>query len=216
MHVPCVCLSGQTPSSSLVCSLIFAAVWLQGNVLPNVTTPVVEQHRGVIVFTPLPTSHSHPAPQTYYVYYMPYTQSGIGHSDEHWVAPNSNWTTAGSFTAQAAVTMRQVFVLPHTVHASQFKWTCETTYGGFQGFLVELAFRTSNGAWLDNHATAKDTSPVVGATGWQPSPGKQECATPAVLKRCSHICMLSLICVLRAGCTHALTCAHAHISAWQP
>ena len=40
-------------------------------ILSGVLTPSVEQHSGVVVFTP-------PTPGKYYCYYLPYTQSGIG------------------------------------------------------------------------------------------------------------------------------------------
>ena len=134
----------------------------------HVSTPVVEQHRGVVVFTP------HPTPQIYYLYYMPYTQSGVGHAKTTWTppAPKHGFTPAGSFTAQPGLHTRQIFVLPRPVTGTTFEWTCVSTYGSnpaWQGFLVEISFRTSDGVWLRNHATRADPSPVTSATSWQPN-----------------------------------------------
>ena len=68
-----------------------------GQVLSNVTIPVVEQDRGVIVFNPTPGE------STYYVYYMPYTQSGIGQTHLKWdtsgAAGGGDWAPAANFSS---------------------------------------------------------------------------------------------------------------------
>ena len=51
-------------------------------VLSGVSAPLVEQHSGVVVFTP-------PMPGVYYCYYLPYTQSGIGHITFAWDPPSN-------------------------------------------------------------------------------------------------------------------------------
>lgn len=140
-----------------------------GQVLPsrhNVSAPVVQSHKGVIVFLP------HPTPQCYYIYYMPYTQSGVGHANMKWLAAGDtspSFSLAGRFTAKAGLHTRQEFVLPHPVTASHFEWTCTHTYGSWQGFLAELSFRATNGTWLPNHASGTAPAPVVSATSWQPN-----------------------------------------------
>lgn len=142
-----------------------------GQVLTNVSTPVVEQHAGVIVFNPNTAG-------TYYVYYMPYTQSGIGSAKMNWIASTAggggDWQPAGNFSGKAAVRTRQDFVLPNPVTAKKFRWTCLRSWGSnaaWQGFVVELSFRTATGGWLANNATSADPSPVSGASGWQPDLG---------------------------------------------
>ena len=63
-------------------------------------------------------------------------------------------------------------MLPRPVTGTTFEWTCVNTYGSnpaWQGFLVELSFRTSGGVWLRNRATRTDPSPVAAATSWQPN-----------------------------------------------
>ena len=124
-----------------------------GQVLTNVSTPVVEQHAGVIVFNPNTAG-------TYYVYYMPYTQSGIGSAKMNWIASTAggggDWQPAGNFSGKAAVRTRQDFVLPNPVTAKKFRWTCLRSWGSnaaWQGFVVELSFRTATGGWLANNAS---------------------------------------------------------------
>jgi hypothetical protein len=143
----------------------------RGQVLGNVTTPVVEQDRGVVVFTPTPGQ------STYYVYYMPYTQSGIGQAHLKWDASGAvggNWAPAANFSSvQKGSAARQVFALPKPVKAQKFRWTCTQTWGSnpsWQGFLRELEFRTKDG-WLPNHATSVHQAPVDAASSWQPNNG---------------------------------------------
>eukprot|EP01048_Picozoa_sp_COSAG05_P015088 COSAG05_NODE_1778_length_4099_cov_2.396000_1_plen_958_part_00 len=141
-----------------------------GHVLTNISTPVMEQHSGIVVFTPGSAG-------TYYVYYMPYTQSGIGHANMKWVAGGGgggDWESAGSFEGKAAVHTRQDFVLPHPISARKFRWSCLRGWGSdpaWQAFLVELNFRTVQGGWLPNNATSANPAPVTGASSWQPSGG---------------------------------------------
>ena len=155
-----------------------------GRVLDNVTTPVVTQHQGVVVFTPSASGSSSSSSssgggsssasggaQTYYVYYMPYTQSGIGGAKFAWdpptVGPNHWSPVTNVSTVQKGVKTRQVFALPKPVQGRRFRWTTTQAWGGFQAFLVELEFRTSNG-WLPNHATSTNHTPVIAASSWQP------------------------------------------------
>ena len=142
-----------------------------GHVLANVSTPKIEQHAGVIVFTPA-------AAGTYYVYYMPYTQSGIGGAHQKWIASaaggGGDWQPAGNFSGKAAVHTRQDFVLPQPVTSKAFRWTCLRSWGSnpaWQAFVVELNFRTPTTGWLPNKATDTNPSPVTGASGWQPDLG---------------------------------------------
>ena len=151
-----------------------------GRELSNVTTPVVEQDRGVIVFTPTPGQ------TTYYVYYMPYTQSGIGQTHLLWDAPSGaaggDWTPAANFSSvQKGSAARQVFVLPKAITAQKFRWTCTKTWGSnsaWQGFLRELEFRTKDGGWLPNRATSAHQAPVVAASGWQSNNGNPPSGHP--------------------------------------
>jgi hypothetical protein len=142
-----------------------------GQVLANVSAPQIEQHAGVIVFTPA-------AAGIYYVYYMPYTQSGIGGAHQKWTASTAggggDWQPAGNFSGKAAVHTRQDFVLPKPVTSKAFRWTCLRSWGSnpaWQAFVVELNFRTPTTGWLPNKATDTNPSPVTGASGWQPDVG---------------------------------------------
>ena len=148
-----------------------------GDILHNVTVPVITQHMGVVVFTPEPASPGDDSAgsQTYYVYYMPYTQSGVGHVHLTWDPPGagpSAWSPAANFsTVQKGVHSRQVFALASPATSSRFRWTCTETWGGFQGYLIELEFRTSAG-WLTNHATSAQQAPITAASSWQPWLGR--------------------------------------------
>ena len=139
-----------------------------GEVLSGVSTPVITKDHGVIVFTP-----SAGANQTYFVYYMPYTQSGVGQAHFAWddVDSSLNYSSVGSFSAKSGVKTRQEFTLPAPATASKFRWTCLSTWKvpSYQGMLAELEFRTSAG-WLTNHATSDDHKPVVAASSEQPEP----------------------------------------------
>jgi hypothetical protein len=62
---------------------------------------LVEQHQGIVIFTP-------PVAGTYYVYWLPYTQSGIGHITFAWDTPqaeNDTWTSVGSWTGASILTL---------------------------------------------------------------------------------------------------------------
>lgn len=170
-----------------------------GQILPNVSTPVITQHEGVVVFTPTASSGSGSsyssagasavagagagpgtggeASQTYYVYYMPYTQSGVGAAHLAWDPPGAgpnDWSlVANVSTVQKADHSRQVFALPKPVTARLFRWTCVQSWSGnadWQAFLVELEFRTPSG-WLPNHATSAQPAPITSASSWQPDQG---------------------------------------------
>ena len=60
-----------------------------GAVLAGVSTPVLTLDHGVVTFTPAPPQASS-ANHTYFVYYMPYVQSGIGNVHLTWDKPNAS------------------------------------------------------------------------------------------------------------------------------
>ena len=138
----------------------------------NASTPLITQHHGVVVFTPSTPAGGN---QTYYVYYMPYTQSGIGSVHLAWDPPDAgqsgHWSPAANVTTvQKAIHARQVFTLPKPVTSRKFRWTCTKTWASnsaWQAFLLELEFRTADG-WLANHATSAHQAPVAAASSWQP------------------------------------------------
>ena len=155
----------------------------------NVSTPVITQHEGVVVFTPTSASSGSgssagagsgtggEASQTYYVYYMPYTQSGVGSVHLAWDPPGVSpkaWSPAANVsTVQKGDRSRQVFPLQKPVTSREFRWTCAKTWSGntdWQAYLVELEFRTPSG-WLPNHATSAQQAPITSASSWQPDQG---------------------------------------------
>jgi hypothetical protein len=143
----------------------------EGLPLANVTVPLITQDHGVVVFTPRPA----PANQTYFVYYLPYTQSGIGHATMAWAPPaNANSSSYRSVAkvsgVKKAVHARQEFALPKPVTGRRFRWGTTQSWGGFQPFVCEVAFKTSAG-WLANHATSARQAPLTGASSWQPNGG---------------------------------------------
>lgn len=132
--------------------------------LSAVSTPVLDQHSGVVVFSPT-------AAGSYYVYWLAYTQSGIGHITFAWDAVQSDWRTAATFQlAKGAAGKWQNFSFPAAAAAGRrFRVRCPSTFGGFQPFLQEIAFATAGEGWLPNHATASNPAPIAHASSWQPT-----------------------------------------------
>lgn len=127
--------------------------------------PIITQHVGVVVFTPLVSATN----STYYVYYLPYTQSGIGHITFSWDEPDEagNWTDIGSWKVVSGTSAPQVFLLPTPVTGTRFRWQCDQTTKHFQPFIREIRIRNST-EWVGNQASAVNPSPVFDSSGWRP------------------------------------------------
>lgn len=154
-------------------------------VLSNVSIPVVTQHHGVVTFTPSADGNN----LTYYIYWLPYTQTGIGAGLHfEWDKANAqNYVTIGSFRAASANSSAQTYPLPATHQGSRLRWRCTKTLSGFQPFLRELRIGVAQDGrpepeWLQNTATAADPLPVDGWSGQQPSgdPGNNGAAWRAM------------------------------------
>ena len=91
-----------------------------------------EQHQGVVVFTP-------PSAGTYYVYWLQYTQSGIGHITFQWDHPHEEapWLQLGTWTPAKGTSTAQVFQVASHSPSDTFRLTFR--FGGFQPFVSELA-----------------------------------------------------------------------------
>lgn len=143
--------------------------------LANITTPVVEQHYGVVTFTPSRLSTN----RTYFVYWLPYTQSGIGAGMRFaWdTAPSAHFESIGSFQLAMGTKAGQAFSLPVPHRGSKFRWQCSNTGIGLQPFLSELRLQCGDSGpilatcsgWLPNTATSTNHSPVAGSSGEQPA-----------------------------------------------
>lgn len=111
-----------------------------GTEITSAFAPVVTQHSGVVVFTPPRAAEN----QTYFVYYLPYDQSGMGSITFAWDAPPTDtWTNVATWTPKAGIPTAQVFELPKAIVASQIRVYCARTakVAEYQPFVRELRLR---------------------------------------------------------------------------
>jgi hypothetical protein len=132
---------------------------------------VLTAHSGIIAFTPPRPMAGMSGNQTstYFVYWLPYTQSGIGRIKFAWdTAGDANWTDVGTWNITTATSTPQLATLKTPIVGTQFRWRSDHTAKNYQPFLRELRFRNGT-TWLSNHATAAKPSPVADSSGWQPN-----------------------------------------------
>jgi hypothetical protein len=82
----------------------------------------------------------------YFVYYLPYDQSGEGHITFAWDAPdNDEWANAASWATKAGTSAPQLLELPTPLVASRIRLFCLRTakVASYQSFVRE--FRLRNG-----------------------------------------------------------------------
>ena len=144
-----------------------------------VEVPVLDQHHGVVTFVPRRLANDS-ASRTFYVYWLPYTQSGIGAGLRFaWDPPTGAGMAAlGTFEPVLGSAAGQQFKLSVPYAGTRFQWQCSKTGGGFQPFLLELRFKSSTAGWLPNTATAARPVPVAGSSGGQPSGPPNDCGAP--------------------------------------
>ena len=132
----------------------------------NSMAPLITQHYGVITFIPPAQSTNH----TYFVYWLPYTQTGIGAGMHFaWDKPGPETKTIATFKPKVGTGSAQYFKLDSPYKGSHFIWECKQTGSGFQVFLRELYFKTNNSGYINNTATKSNTLPIEAWSGQQSS-----------------------------------------------
>jgi hypothetical protein len=132
-----------------------------GNLVDS-NLPVINQHNGVVTFKANSTS------STFFVYWLPYTQSGEGSGLKFSWILDDDFISVGSFNATLGSHLSQTFVLPEPVTDNHFRWRCLKT-GGYQPFVREIRLKetpASFGCWLPNTATHSNPQPVSSCSGW--------------------------------------------------
>ena len=74
-----------------------------------------------------------------------------------------------NFSAKPRVSTWQNSSLSTPWSGKRLRWQVVQTGGGFQPFVHEIAFKSSDGSWLPNHATKAAPAPIKTFSGWQKS-----------------------------------------------
>jgi hypothetical protein len=133
-------------------------------------SPVVTPHNGVVTFN----TSSLLEDSIYFVYWLPYTQSGIGSGMKFaWDGGGGGYESIGSFVAAMGTNSTQTFKLPSPHTGRHFRWQCSKTGIGEQPFVseVRLVCDDADYAQCYPNATKESHLPVVASSGSQPGGG---------------------------------------------